>query len=81
MKTEEEFYCKVYQSPRLPLVVLTPNLQYGRQDPPDPDARTSTDHQSEQSVYRKNLSLTSRGHTSQASRRKSAMEIQGNLSR
>ena len=28
-----------------------------------------------------NLSLTSRGHTSQASRRKSAMEVQGNLSR
>ena len=50
MKTGEELYCKVFQSPRLPRVVLTPNSQYGRQDPPNPEARKSTDHHSEQSV-------------------------------
>ena len=33
--------------PRLPRVVLTPNSQHGRQDPPNPDERKSTDHQSE----------------------------------
>ena len=45
MTTGEEPYCKVYQSPRLPRAVLTPNLHHGRQDPPSPDARKSTDHQ------------------------------------
>ena len=52
MKTGEELYCKVFQSPRLPRVVLTPNSQNGRQDPPDPDARKSTDHKSEKRPYR-----------------------------
>ena len=52
MKTREELYCKVDHSPRLPRVVLTPNSQSGRQDPPNPDARKSTDHQSEQRLYR-----------------------------
>ena len=42
MKTGEDFYCKVHQSPKLPRVVLTPNLQYGRQDPLNPEARKST---------------------------------------
>ena len=50
METGEDFYCKVHQSPRSPRVVLTPNSKYGRQDPPNPDARKSADHQSEQSV-------------------------------
>ena len=45
-------WCKVYQPPRVPRVVLTPNSQYGRQDPPNLDARKSTDQQSEQSVCR-----------------------------
>ena len=53
MKTGEELCCKVYQSPRLPRAVLTPNLHHGRPIPPGPDARKSTDHQREQSVYRK----------------------------
>ena len=39
MKTGEDLHCKVHQSPRSPRVVLTPNLQYGRQDPPSPEAR------------------------------------------
>ena len=52
METGVELYCKVYQSPRIPRVVLTPNSQYGRQDPPNLDARKSTDQQSEQSVCR-----------------------------
>ena len=50
MKTGEDVYCKVYQSSRLPRVVLTPNLHYGRQDLSNPEARTSADHQSEQSA-------------------------------
>ena len=49
MKIGEDSYCKVHPSPRLPRVVLTPNLQHGRQDPPNPEARKSTDHHSEQS--------------------------------
>ena len=32
---------------RLPRAVLTPNSHHGRQDPSNPDARTSADHQSE----------------------------------
>ena len=50
MKTGEDFYCKVYQSPRLPRVVLTPKLQHGRQDPSNPEAIKSADHQREQSA-------------------------------
>ena len=50
MKNGEEFFCRVYPSPRLPRVVLTPHLQHGRQDPSDPEARKSTDHKSEHSV-------------------------------
>ena len=50
MKAAGDLYCKVYQSPRLPRVVLTPNLQRGRQDPSNPDPRTSADHQSSQSA-------------------------------
>ena len=50
MKTGEDLSCKVSQSPRLSGVVLTPNLQYGRQDPPNPEATKSTHHRSEQSV-------------------------------
>ena len=46
MKTGEELYCKVYQSPRLPRAVLTPNLHHGRQDLSNPEARTFADHQS-----------------------------------
>ena len=52
MNTGEEFFCKVFQSPRFPRVVPTPYSQHGRQDPLKTDARKSTDHQSEQSVYR-----------------------------
>ena len=47
MKTREELYSKVYQSPRLQRrTVLTPNLNHGRQDLSNPKARTSADHQS-----------------------------------
>ena len=49
MKTGEDLYCKVHQSPRLPRVVLTPNLRCGRQDLSNPEARTSSDHKSERS--------------------------------
>ena len=50
MKTGEDSCCKVRQSPRLSRVVLSPNLQHGRQDLKNLEARKSTDHQSEQSV-------------------------------
>ena len=50
MKTGEDFCCKVFQSARLPRVVLTPNLHHGRQDLSNPEARTSADHQSERSA-------------------------------
>ena len=44
MKTGKDLYCKVYQSPRLPRVILTPNLQHGRQDPSNPEARNGPNH-------------------------------------
>ena len=47
MKTGEELYSKVFESPRLPrTTVLTPNLHHGRQDLSERKARTSADHQS-----------------------------------
>ena len=69
MKTGEDLHCKVHQSP--------PRCNLDVRIPRNPEVRKSTDHQSEQSV--KYLSLTSRGYTSQASQRKSAMEVQGNF--
>ena len=50
MKTGKDVYCKVHPFPRLPRVVLTPNSKCGRQNPPNPEARKSTDHHSEQSA-------------------------------
>ena len=46
MRTSEELYHKVYQSPRLPRVILKQNSQSGQQDQPDQEARKSSDHQS-----------------------------------
>ena len=47
MKSGEELYNKVYQSPRLQRkAVLKPNLHHGRQDLPNLEGRTSVDHQS-----------------------------------
>ena len=45
MRTKEELYHKVYQSPRMPHVVLKPNPQSVQQDQPDQEARKSSDHQ------------------------------------
>ena len=83
MKTGEDLYCKVHQSPRLPRVVLTPNLQHGRQDLPNPKARKSTDHQSEQSVqYRETcrslLEDTRRKHLEESQRGKYRETCRGN---
>ena len=50
MKTGVDSYCKVCLSPGLPRVVLAPNLHHGRQDLSNPEARTSADHQGEQSA-------------------------------
>ena len=48
MKSGEELYNKVYQSPRLPRkAALKPNLHHGRQDFPNLDARTSADESEE----------------------------------
>ena len=44
MKTGEELYHKVYQSPRLPRVTLKPNSQCGQQGQLDQEARKSSDH-------------------------------------
>ena len=50
MKSGEELFNKMYQSPRLPQrAVLKPNLYHGRQDPSNFEARTSVDHQSKES--------------------------------
>ena len=46
MKTKEELYHEVYQTPRLPRIILKPNSQNGQQDQPEQEARTSSDHQS-----------------------------------
>ena len=51
MKTKEELYHKVYQSPRMPRVILKPNSKSGKQDQPDQEARTSSYHQSASRSY------------------------------
>ena len=51
MKTSEELYHKVYQSPRLLRVTLKPNSQSGQRDQPDQEARKSSDHQSVSGTY------------------------------
>ena len=84
MKTGEDFYCKEHQSPRLPRVVLTPNLQFGRQDPPNPEARKSTDHECEQSVQyrgtcRSLLEDTRRKHPDESQRGKRRETCRGNV--
>ena len=58
MKTKEELYHKVCQSPRLPRIVLKPNSQSGQQDQPDQDARKSSDHQSASGSYGKPAAAT-----------------------
>ena len=42
MKTKEELFHKVCQSPRLPRVILKPNSQSGQQDQLDQEGRKST---------------------------------------
>ena len=84
MKTGKDLYCKVHQSPRLPQVVLTPNLKYGRQDPPNPGARKSTDHHRKQSVqYRETcrslLEDTRRKHLEESQRGKYWETCRGNV--
>ena len=56
MKTGEELYCNVHQSPRLPRVTLTPNPQHSRKDPPNPDARESDKNESEKRKHRRTYS-------------------------
>ena len=51
MKTEEELYHNVYQSPRVLRIFLKPNSQSGQQDQPGQEARKSSDHQSASGSY------------------------------
>ena len=77
MMTGEDSNCRVHQSPRLPRVVLTPNLHHGRQDLSNPEARTSgRPSKRTKREVRGNSSLAFRGHSSQASRRKSQSEVE-----
>ena len=52
MKTGEEFYCKVYQSPRLPRVILVPNSQNVQKDVLVTDSRKSDDRENEVQKHR-----------------------------
>ena len=52
MKFGQEWHCKVYQSPRLPRITLSPNPKHSRKDPPNPDARESGNHESEKRKHR-----------------------------
>ena len=81
IKTGEDVYCKVYQSPRLPRVVLTLNLQPGCQDPFNRTEKIRRPPKRTKREVQGNLSIASQGHSSQASRGKSQSEVQGNLSR
>ena len=56
MKTGEELYCKVHQSPRLPRVTLVPNSQHSRKDLPITDSRKSHDCESEEHEHRETCS-------------------------
>ena len=56
MKTGEELFCKVHQSPRLPRVTLVPNSQDSRKDLPITDSRKSHDCQSEEHKHRETCS-------------------------
>ena len=84
MKTGEDLYYKENQSPRLARVVLTPNLHHGRQDLSNPEAKTSADHQSEQSVkYREicpsHFEDTLRKHLEESQRGKYRETSDGNV--
>ena len=46
MKTKEDLFHTVFQSPRFSCFKLKPNSQSGQQDQPDQEARKSSDHQS-----------------------------------
>ena len=84
MKTGEDLYCKEYQSPRLPRVVLTSNLQHGRQDPSNLEATKSADHPSERSAkneetHHSHLEDTRRKHLEENHRAKCRKTCRGNV--
>ena len=53
MKTGEDLYCKVYQSPRLPRVTLVPNSQHAQKDVLITDSRKSDDRENEVHRHRR----------------------------
>ena len=58
MKTQDEVYQKVRQTPRVPRVVLKSNSQYGEQDPQSQDARSSWEPSSDSKSYRETCDNT-----------------------
>ena len=58
MKTNEELYHKVYQSPRLPRVILKPNSQSGQQDQHEQEARNPLTTKAYREVTGKPAALT-----------------------
>ena len=56
MKTGEELYCKVHQSPRLPRVTLVPNSQQSRKDLPITYSRKSHIGESQEHKHRETCS-------------------------
>ena len=52
MKTGEELYCKVCQSPRFPRVTLVPNSQHAQKDVLIADSRQSDDRKDEVHEHR-----------------------------
>ena len=56
MKTGEELYGKVYQSPRLPRVTLVPNSQHDQKDVLITDSRKSDDCENEVHKHRETCS-------------------------
>ena len=53
MKTGEELYCKVYQSPRLPRATLVPNSQHAQKDVLITDTSKSDGHENEVHKHKK----------------------------
>ena len=56
MKTGEELYCKVYQSPRLLRGTLVPNSQHAQKDVLITDSRKSDDRENEVHEHRRTCS-------------------------
>ena len=83
MKTGEDLRCKVHQSPRLPRVVLTPNLQHRRQDPSNPSEKfhrpSKRTKREVQGICRSLFEDTRRKHLEESQRGKYREKCRGNV--